>query len=111
VSDGAQRKAQNEARFRDANEKQQGAAREILDGADHHLVPFLCECHDLSCTSVVQLTLSEYEAVRATPTDGLAANGHEDLTIEDVVATTERFTQTRKTGAAGEAFARLDPRS
>jgi hypothetical protein len=110
VTDSAQRKAENEARFRAANEKQEGAAEGILHGADH-LVPFLCECADLSCTNVVQLRLSEYESVRATPTDGLAAKGHEDSTIEDVVLTTERFTQTRKRGAAGEAFARLDPRS
>ena len=110
MTDSPQRKAANEARFREANEKQQGAAARILGGGDQ-LVPFLCECADRSCTSVVQLTLREYEAVRATPTDGLATNGHEDPTIEDVVATTERFTQTRKTGAAGEAFAKLDPRS
>jgi hypothetical protein len=110
VTDSAQRKAENEARFREANEKQQSAAKGILRGADQ-LVPFLCECADRSCTSVLQLTLREYEAVRAIPTDGLAVHGHEDLTIENVVVTTDRFTRTRKTGAAGEEFAGLDPRS
>jgi hypothetical protein len=110
VADSATRKAQNEARFRDANETQRGAAAAIVE-SDEEPVPFLCECPDPRCTSVVLVTLREYEAVRAVPTDGLAAHGHEDLTVEDVIETTERFRRTRKTGPAGEAFAELDPRS
>jgi hypothetical protein len=110
MADSEERKAANEATFRSANEKQRSAAAAIVEG-EEELVPFLCECHDLACTSVVLVTLREYEDVRAVPTDGLASSGHEDPTIEHVVDTTERFTRTRKTGAAGDAFAELDPRS
>jgi hypothetical protein len=110
VPDSATRKAENEARFRDANERQRGAAVVIVEN-ENEPVPFLCECPDVRCTSVVLVTLREYEAVRSVPTDGLAAAGHEDPTVEDVIETTERFTRTRKTGPAGEAFAALDPRS
>jgi hypothetical protein len=110
MADSATRKAENEARFRDANEKQRGEAAAIVESEDEP-VPFLCECPDPRCTSVVLLTLREYEAVRAVPTDGLAKPGHEDATIEDVIETTERYVRTRKTGRAGDAFAELDPRS
>jgi hypothetical protein len=110
MADSAKRKAENEARFRAANEKQRGAAAAIVAGEDDP-VPFLCECPDLGCTSVVLVTLREYEAVRAVPTNGLAVTGHEDPTVEDVIETTKRFTVTRKTGVAGKAFADLDPRS
>jgi hypothetical protein len=110
MADSATRKAENEARFREANEKQRGEAAAIVEHDDEP-VPFLCECPDPRCTSVVLVTLREYEGVRAVPTDGLAADGHEDTTIEDVIETTERFKRTRKFGPAGEAFAELDPRS
>lgn len=107
---GAEGRAGNEQRFREANERQRAAAAALVED-DEQLVPFLCECPDLRCLSVVLLALREYEDVRARPTDALAAPGHEDTTIEDVVETNARYVRTRKLGVAGEAFADLDARS
>jgi hypothetical protein len=110
VADSAERKAQNEARFREANELQRTEAAAIVEDREE-FVPFLCECPDVRCTAVVLVTLREYEDVRSRATDGLAVPGHEDLAIEHVIASTDRFLRTRKTGVAGQKFAELDPRT
>ena len=106
----AERKANNEGAFREANEKLERSAKEIVPAGDESLVPFLCECPRRECTQVVLLTLAEYEQVRAASVRGLAAPGHEDLSIEHVVAENERFLTTEKFGEAGEIHAEGDPR-
>jgi hypothetical protein len=74
------------------------------------LIPFLCECPEPECKQVVLLTLSEYEEVRSSGRGGLAALGHEDGSIERVVARNERFVTTEKFGEAGGIHAKADPR-
>src|SRR5215217_1447702 len=103
MADSAERKALNEGVFREANEKLQRSARGVLDGGDDgDLVPFLCECPDRGCTKVAMLTLTEYSDVRSSGRGGLAVVGHEDPTIERVLARNDRFVKTEKFGAAGE---------
>jgi hypothetical protein len=46
---------------------------------------FVCECGKLGCTSTVELTISDYEAVRSTFERFLVVPGHELEEIEDVV--------------------------
>ena len=111
MTTAAERKALNEGAFRDANETLERGAHEVLGGDDGSLVPFLCECPKRDCTQVVLLTLAEYEEVRARGEQGLAALGHEDLTIERVVGRNDRFVMTAKFGEAGEVHAEGDPRS
>ena len=106
----AERKALNEATFRDANETLEQRAQELVDADDEDLVPFLCECPTLRCTQVVLLRLDEYAHVRARPEQGLAALGHEDLSIERVVSQNERCVLTAKMGLAGEMHRETDPR-
>jgi hypothetical protein len=106
----AERKALNEGVFRKANEKLERAAHELeLVDADT-MIPFLCECPKLECKKVVLLTLSEYEDVRSSGRGGLAAVGHEDRSIEHVVAQNDRFVTTEKFGEAGDVHAEADPR-
>jgi hypothetical protein len=106
----AERKALNEGVFRTANEKLERAATELdLVDADS-LIPFLCECPQQECREIVLLTLSEYEDVRSSGRGGLAALGHEDPSIEHVVAQNERFVTTEKFGEAGDVHAEADPR-
>ena len=100
----AERKGVNEARFREANEQLDAAAQDLLAAEDESVVPFLCECPRLDCTQVVLVRLSEYAEVRSHERRGFAADGHEDLTIERIVAKNERFTVTEKFGAAADAF-------
>jgi len=106
-----ERKALNEGRFRAANEELDRGAREILAPGDDSFVPFLCECPRVDCKLVVMLTLAEYEEIRSSGEGGLAALGHEDLSIERVVAQNDRFVRTEKFGRAGEIHAGSDPRA
>ena len=110
MSSSAERKGRNEAIFRDMNEKLEQKARELVDPRDVERVPFLCECPKLDCLEVATLTLREYETVRTNGLRGLAVPGHEDLTVERVVAANERFVTTEKFGPAGEVFANADTR-
>ena len=69
----AVRIARNDAIFRDANERIRDRA------ADHDVtesIPFLCECAEPSCTTIVRLPLAEYERIRADPTWFFNATGH-----------------------------------
>jgi hypothetical protein len=54
---------ENQRRFRLANERIDQARAEL--GFDGERIPFLCECPDAGCTSVVPLTAEEYGAVRS----------------------------------------------
>jgi hypothetical protein len=108
VPTSAERKALNEATFRKANERLDDAARELV--ADDAFVPFICECPRSDCMHTVLLTLAEYEGVRSGSRQGLAAIGHEDLTVERVLAHNDRFVLTEKTGRAGEVYGDADPR-
>jgi hypothetical protein len=105
-----ERKALNEGTFRDANERLEQSARAIVGSGDAALVPFLCECPRPECRQVVMLALAEYETIRDDGRRGLAALGHQDLSIETVIDENDRFVTTEKFGAAGDFHAANDPR-
>jgi hypothetical protein len=107
----AERKALNEGKFREANEHLQRSAVELVGVGDGQLVPFLCECPEMECTDVVLLTLEEYEQVRSRPRQGLAAVGHEDPEVEDVIDRNDRFLTTAKFGRAGAVHEQTDKRT
>ena len=99
----AERVAKNDARFRESNEKLVEVSR-VLEFGQDDVLPFLCECADVNCTTIIQLTAREYEAVRRNPVRFINARGHE-------VNEFDRYTIVEKVGAAGEVAAELDPRS
>ena len=70
----AERAAQNEARFREANEQIQGKVLELA--AQEHPAPYLCECDDPVCTAVILLTAAEYEDVRSESRQFVVAPSH-----------------------------------
>ena len=106
-----ERKGLNEATFREANERLEAGARELIGADDDSLVPFLCECPRMDCTQVVLLTLAEYEYVRSDGSRGMAVPGHQDETVERLVSQTDRFVVTEKFGPAGDVVVDSDPRS
>jgi hypothetical protein len=57
------KRAENEAAFREVNERIEMAAIELDPPLER--VPFLCECDDVSCREIIPLTLEEYERVRS----------------------------------------------
>lgn len=106
----AEKKAQNEAAFRDSNEKI-GRHAQVLVSDEGARIPFLCECTRRECTQVVRLTLAEYGDVRAKGDQGLVLPGHEDSSVERVIARQEGYFVTQKMGRAAEVAREMDPRS
>ena len=97
------RVAHNESIFRSINERiEAGASPRPVEEA----VVFLCECARLRCSDMVELTLPEYEAVRADPHRFLLVPGHELPDVEVVVDTRPGYLVVEKVGEAGRAAAR-----
>jgi hypothetical protein len=107
VGRSAEIAATNEARFRQANEQIHEKVLEL--GSQEHPAPYLCECEDPRCTTVILLTVAEYEDVRSGARRFVVAPGHED---GDARAVDRRgsFTVIEKTGEEGRLVEKLDPR-
>ena len=102
------RLAQNEALFREVNERVQVIAAE--HGDDGHVYEFYCECSNADCTLHVAATTATYEAVRAYPNRFLVFPEHALPEIENVVERTDDWWVIEKIGEAGSLVSRLDPR-
>jgi hypothetical protein len=103
-----QRLAQNEALFREVNEKVQAIA--AAHGDDEHVYEFYCECANADCSMQLSATIAEYEAVRAHPTRFIVAPEHWLPEVETVEAKHEAFWVIEKHGDAGRLVEHLDPR-
>lgn len=102
----AERVARNDAAFREANESIMGLAREAeMEGP----LPVICECADLECTELLQVTRAEYREVRQDPRRFLTARGHEGAAGDwaRVVAEHERYVVVEKVGEAGDVAEEL----
>jgi CheY-like chemotaxis protein len=100
------------------NENEARSANEVVsvDGeqADlpgHHSLAVLCECGDRDCHEPVEMTVDQYEEVRAEPAHFAVLLGHELLDCERVVATHEGYLVVEKFGDAGDVAAAGDPRN
>jgi hypothetical protein len=106
----AERIARNDSVFRDANEQISAKAREH-GAAEGQPVPFLCECPNERCTTILQLTLSEYELVRTDSRQFMTAIAHERAEGPvEVVLRNHTYLVVRKHGHAGELAEELDAR-
>lgn len=74
---------------------------------------FICECANRDCIGHVPMTLAEYERIRSVPTRFLVLPEpyHVVPEVEDVVEENDGYYVVEKTGDAGAAALRLDPRS
>ena len=106
----AQRLAENEARFREINERMREGLRDVA--GDDEQLPFVCECSSNECRDTVPLTPQEYEAVRADPRDFALVPGHEVPEVEDVIAERDgRYAVVRKKPPTDAIVAARDPRA
>jgi hypothetical protein len=80
------RLVENEETFRDANSALASAVGDVTA-----VVPYLCECADDKCLGRVDLTRSEYEAVRAHPNRFFILVGHPQAEGEHVVERFDRY--------------------
>jgi hypothetical protein len=76
--DSRRRPAARLAGFREANDR-------IANSAEKGSTIFVCECGSQECLSTLELSVSEYETIRAKPTWALVMPGHELGDVERVV--------------------------
>jgi hypothetical protein len=103
-----QRLAQNEALFREVNERV-GALAHQLDPEEPY--EFVCECANPDCTFRLALPLPVYEAVRQDPRQFLVLPVHYTPEVEVLIVKESTYWVVRKTGDAGEYVKQLDPRT
>ena len=103
------RLAQNEDFFREVNERIKQKAES--HGLDSHHYEFFCECSDAACLERVELTLSEYESIRAEPTRFVVKKNHVIHEIEHVVKTVPDHMVIEKHGEAGRIAVELEAES
>ena|ERR1044071_8656377 len=103
-----ERVAKNEILFRQVNERilEIEGDRWRVDPVD-----FMCECGDVTCTRVVQLSVDEYERLRSNPQHFGVIPGHELLDLEQVVEKHPQFFVVEKSGGPGQQAAAADPRA
>jgi hypothetical protein len=97
----------NEAVFRQINE---GIERGQWPGEEDEPVGFRCECARLGCAELVELSVREYERVRADSRRFILQPGHERLDAEIVVERHPGYVVVEKLGQAGATAADTDPR-
>jgi len=100
--------AQNEALFREVNERVNEIAQDLGPNARYD---YLCECANPDCTFRLSLATADYEAVREIATQFIVLPQHYTPEIETLVAEHPSHWIVSKTGAAGEYVAKLDPRN
>ena len=103
-----ERLAHNETVFRALNENIVDIASGLGDDAPYD---FICECSTSGCFERLSLTLAQYERVRQDGTHFLLSPGHEDIEIEQVIATRDEFVVVEQDGVAGLVALADDPRA
>ena len=108
-----ERRAKNEALFREVNERVAEVATQFLEEGETHRQPvgFSCECARPYCGEPISMTLGEYETIRAEPTHFAVSPGHERLEIESVIERHPTYLVVEKRDQEAQEVAReTDPR-
>jgi hypothetical protein len=94
----------------------EATAREINDAIEagrlegEGMAAFVCECGQLGCNAMVELTVSEYEGVRAHARRFIVLPGH-DVHFDEVIDEAGRYAVVLKHGVAAEVAEQTDPRT
>jgi hypothetical protein len=111
VESPQERKAANEAVFREVNE-QVVELQERFSVENGEPLSLVCECDRLGCAELLRVSLATYEAIRADGACFLVVPGHEDLSVEEVVDAFDGCTIVRKrAGEPREVALETDPRA
>ena len=103
-----ERIARNESAYRQVNEAIEAGR---ADSGEDVPRPFVCECGQLGCNQLVELTMREYEAVRANPRHFLMVEGHEIPDVEFVVERRDRYVVAEKHDHEAQIAEATDPRT
>lgn len=105
-----ERKAANEAVFREVNERIEEMQHSFARVTDEPL-HLICECDRLSCTREVEMSVGAYEQLRSDPACFVVVPTHEDTTVEQVVASSAGYVVVRKrSGLPHDLAEATDPR-
>lgn len=107
MSATGERLGQNEALFRSINERIEAGT---WPATPSDAVAFRCECAALGCNLLVEVTIADYESVRADSRQFILAPGHEIPAVEQVIRRTEDYVVVQKLGDAGRVADTTDPR-
>ena len=100
--------AENEAAFRNVNERLEGDIKQYADPGERF--DFVCECGEESCHARIPLSLAEYEAVRRDSRTFVVVPGHEIPDVEDVIAAGRGHSVVRKHAATAPLVEGADAR-
>jgi hypothetical protein len=103
------RAARNQSIFREVNERLEELAESFQ--AVSETTPFSCECADLGCIQMIDLTLREYEGIRKEPNRFVVLPGHVYPEVERVLSENERYVLVAKYEEGGDLAEELDPRT
>jgi hypothetical protein len=87
---------ENNDLFREANERIRATSGEYDDPVDP--IPFLCECPEERCSTIVRLTPAEYADIRADADHYFTTTGHEvnERHVAEVVSMHNGYVIVRK---------------
>ena len=107
--DRRERAARNQTAFREINERLEGLAEAFQFVSE--MSSFACECADPGCIAMIDLRLSEYEAMRKHPNQFAVLPGHVYPDVEEVVAEHDRYVIVSKLGVGAEIAENTYPRA
>lgn len=97
----------NEATIRDVNE---GIERGQWPGEEDAPVGFRCECARLGCNRLIEISVREYEQIRAIPKRFVLVPGHQVSDVETVIEARPGYVIVEKLGQARQVAEATDPR-
>jgi hypothetical protein len=109
VDERGRRVGLNEAVFREVNERIGDVTRQFDVRRDE--LDLICECGDADCAERISMSLADYEQVRADPLQFAVVPGHDDASVEVVIARRKAYDLVRKhPGAPALLAVERDPR-
>lgn len=103
------RAARNQTLYREVNERIQDLSDRFEAALDAGAT-WVCECADAECSQQLELTLGEYEQLRAHSDRFAVTPGHAYQAVERVVEEHESYLVVEKLGVGATYAADQDPR-
>jgi hypothetical protein len=109
-TDYGERTGENEALFREVNERLMGRKQDDSGWALPSM--WICECAEETCTERIEMSPLEYEQLRSGPTHFAVVPNeeHVSLDVERIVEKRDRYWVVEKIGEAAEVAEETDPR-
>lgn len=109
MSERERRIGQNEALFREVNDRIERVTETLEATTD--TIRIICECGNKSCTEQITVRVTEYERIRSDSELFFVRQGHEQPDIERMVERQGEYSVVRKKpGDAAGVAQELDPR-